>query len=56
MNVTNRFLLGTTCFFAGMVAGFLFAPIKKGIYCGNNSGNVLGSREEMKEFEIEDEQ
>ena len=25
---------------AGMIAGFLLSPIKKGIYCGNNNGNT----------------
>ena len=39
MNKNETILLGAACFFAGAVAGFLIAPIKKGIYCGNNSGN-----------------
>lgn len=28
--------------FLGIVVGFLIAPIKKGIYCGNNNGNTYG--------------
>ena len=39
MNKNETILLGAACFFAGAVSGFLIAPIKKGIYCGNNSGN-----------------
>ena len=39
MNKNETILLGAACFFAGAVAGFLIAPIKKGLYCGNNSGN-----------------
>ena len=34
MNKNETILLGAACFFAGAVAGFLIAPIKKGIYCG----------------------
>lgn len=29
--------------FLGIVIGFLIAPIKKGILCGDNSGNTYGS-------------
>ena len=39
MDKNEKILLGTACFFAGAVVGFLISPIKKGIYCGNNSGN-----------------
>ena len=37
MKLDEKVLLGAACFFAGAVAGFLIAPIKKGIYCGNNN-------------------
>lgn len=48
MKDKEKILLGAACFFAGAVAGFLIAPIKKGIYCGNNSGNnYLGKEEEV---------
>ncbi len=36
-------LLGGMLFFAGVVCGFLLAPIKKGISIGNNSGNNSGN-------------
>ena len=35
----EKVLLGLSCLFGGMVLGFLIAPIKKGIYCGNYNGN-----------------
>ena len=46
MNDKEKVLLGAACFFAGAVVGFLLAPVKKGIYCGNNSGNTYGPGEE----------
>lgn len=30
-------LIVSTFFLSGVVIGFLIAPIKKGIYCGNNN-------------------
>ena len=45
MNDKEKVLLGAACFFAGAVVGFLLAPVKKGIYCGNNSGNTYGPGE-----------
>jgi hypothetical protein len=39
MKKSTGFLLATTMFFMGVTIGFLFAPIKKGVYVGNNSGN-----------------
>lgn len=55
MKDKEKILLGAACFFAGAVAGFLIAPIKKGIYCGNNSGNnYLGKDEEKLEDEVEE--
>ena len=32
------------------MAGFLIAPIKKGLYCGNNNGNNFPSKEDMEKF------
>ena len=49
MNKKEKILLGAACFFAGVVAGFLIAPIKKGIYCGNNNGNKYGEGNEDDE-------
>jgi len=34
-------LVTASAFLLGIVIGFMFAPIKKGIYCGNNNGNTL---------------
>lgn len=30
-------------FLTGIILGFTFSPIKKGIYCGNNCGNTRHS-------------
>ena len=49
MKLDEKVLLGAACFFAGAVAGFLIAPIKKGIYCGNNNGNNYGDSSEENE-------
>lgn len=47
LRVKNKetLLLSTTCFLAGIVAGFLISPIKKGIYCGNNNGNHFSKKQ-----------
>lgn len=50
MRNNEKTLLGLTCFLGGVVIGFLIAPVKKGIYCGNNCGNHVRSSEELKEF------
>lgn len=50
MKNKEKILLGLTCFLGGVVAGFLIAPIKKGIYCGNNCGNNVRSVDELKEL------
>lgn len=50
MKDKEKVLLGLACFWGGVVAGFLIAPIKEGIYCGNNNGNYLGKDEEVKEI------
>ncbi len=49
MKDKEKGFLGLACFLGGVVVGFLIAPIKKGIYCGNNNGNYLGRDEEKKE-------
>lgn len=48
MKNNEKVLFGAVCFLSGVVAGFLIAPIKKGIYCGNNNGNCVGSKEELE--------
>lgn len=50
MKDKEKVLLGLSCFLGGVVAGFLIAPIKEGIYCGNNNGNYLGKDEEVKKI------
>ena len=52
MNKNEKIILGAACFFAGAVAGFLIAPIKKGIYCGNNNGNNYGEDDENNKDEL----
>lgn len=51
MKDKEKGFLGLACFLGGVVVGFLIAPIKKGIYCGNNNGNYLGGNEELKDSE-----
>ncbi len=38
-------LIVATFFMAGIIIGFIFAPIKRGIYCGNHNGNTDITRE-----------
>ncbi|WP_066890025.1 hypothetical protein [Clostridium nigeriense] len=62
MNDNEKRLLALSCFLGGVVAGFLLAPIKKGICCGNNCGNHVSNAEDLKkmgesnlqEYEIND--
>ena len=37
--VEKGVLVASNCLFIGMVIGFLIAPIKSGVSCGNNNGN-----------------
>lgn len=37
---TEKVLFAVCLFLLGVVIGFLIAPIKKGISCGNNNGNT----------------
>lgn len=39
MKKSTVFWLSTSCTLFGIVIGFLLAPIKGGISCGNNCGN-----------------
>lgn len=40
MKKTELILLEMCTFLAGLIIGFLIAPIKKGLEIGNNSGNT----------------
>lgn len=42
---TTLILLSVVCFLLGVVLGFAFSPIKKGISIGNNSGNNFGDKD-----------
>lgn len=46
------FLLSALSLLAGIVIGFLCAPIKGGIYCGNNYNNqrYFDNEEETEDF------
>lgn len=37
---SDKVLAVATAFLSGLVLGFLFSPVKKGIYCGNHNGNT----------------
>lgn len=39
MNKSTGILLALAAFFVGIIFGFSFAPIKKGMQIGNNCGN-----------------
>lgn len=39
MRKATGFLLSIIFLLFGVIVGFLIAPIKKGIYCGNNNSN-----------------
>lgn len=43
MKKTTGLLLGIALFFAGVTCGFFLAPVKKGLYIGNNNGNKSGN-------------
>ena len=51
MKDKEKIFFGAACFFAGAVAGFLISPIKKGIYCGNNSGNTYLGKDKGDDLE-----
>ena len=38
-STSEKVLMLLNAYLLGSVLGFLFAPIKKGIYCGNHNGN-----------------
>lgn len=50
MKNNEKVLLGLSCFLGGVVAGFLIAPIKNGLYFGNNCGNHVSKAEDLKEI------
>ena len=57
MKNNEKILFGVACFLGGVVTGFLIAPIKKGMYCGNNCGNHnVVSKEELQDTTGVDEE
>ena len=51
MKKNEKILLGISCFLGGVVAGFLIAPTKNGMYFGNNCGNHHAvSKEELQDI------
>lgn len=53
MKKLTVFLIGTTCFFGGILLGILISPIKGGI--GNNSGNTYNNHYHGEDSETEEE-
>lgn len=41
-------LMVTAAMMFGIIVGFMFAPIKKGIYCGNNNGHTHMRKKDME--------
>lgn len=50
---TEKVLLILCCLLIGMIKGFLISPVKKGICCGNNNGDVYNELED--DFWLDDE-
>ncbi len=44
--MTEKILVIICCILFGTLRGFLLAPIKKGISCGNNNGNTYNGLDE----------
>lgn len=50
---TEKVLLIICCILIGVVKGFLLSPVKKGISCGNNNGNVYNELDD--DYWLDDE-
>mgnify|MGYP000854366080 CR=1 FL=1 len=48
-------LVSAVCLLLGVIIGFLAAPVKKGIYCGNYNGNDFSGLPEREDGFGEDE-
>lgn len=44
MEKKEKFWMGAALLFLGVIVGFMLAPVKKGIYCGNNNRNNSANR------------
>lgn len=49
----EKVLLILCCLLIGIVKGFLLSPVKKGISCGNNNGNVYNELDD--DYWLDDE-
>ena len=47
-------LLGVAFFLGGVITGFLIAPIKKGMYFGNNCGNTFADNDKTSVDNIDE--
>ncbi len=52
--MSEKILLILCCIMFGMIKGFLLFPIKRGISCGNNNGNVYNQLEDEYWLEEDD--
>ena len=50
----EKILVILCCLQLGVVKGFLLAPVKKGIACGNNNGNTYNRMED--DYWLDDEE
>lgn len=50
---TEKVLLIICCILIGVVKGFLLSPVKRGISCGNNNGNVYNELDD--DYWLDDE-
>lgn len=51
--MSEKILVVLCCVMFGIIKGFLLAPIKKGINCGNNNGNTYTQTED--DYWLDDE-
>lgn len=52
--MSEKILVILCCVMFGVIKGFLMAPIKRGISCGNNNGNVYNQLEDEGWIDDED--
>lgn len=52
--MSEKILVVLCCVMFGVIKGFLMAPIKRGISCGNNNGNVYNQLEDEGWIDDED--
>lgn len=52
--MSEKILVILCCVMFGVIKGFLMAPIKRGINCGSNNGNVYNQIEDKGWIDDED--